>query len=407
MADTRPSARPAPPLPPSPTSACPPRLVAALAEAGHHHPVPDPVRHAARLAGRPRRPRPGPHRLGQDLRVRAAAGRPARRQPAAAPSRAAPRPDPRPDPRARHPDRRRRWRRSPRRWGCARRPSSAACKPGPQIQALRNGVDIVIACPGRLEDHCGPVTPTSAPIEVTVLDEADHMADLGFLPGVRRLLDRTPRRRPADAVLRHARHRRRRAGQALPARPGRAQRRLRAVAGRHHDPPRAARRRGGPARRASPTSPPRPAARSSSPAPSTAPRRSPASSTPAACPRSSCTATCRRARAPATSRRSLDGTATHAGRHRHRRPWHPRRRRRPGRARRPAGRAQGLPAPLRPHRARRRTAGTVVTMMLDAQVSRRPRPDPQGRDQAHHHPGRGRPPAAPGDRSGRAHLRRA
>ena len=62
----------------------------------------------------------------------------------------------------------------------------------PQVGAIRRGVDILAACPGRLEDlirqgHC-----SLSAVEVTVLDEADHMADLGFLPAVRRLLDRTP-----------------------------------------------------------------------------------------------------------------------------------------------------------------------------------------------------------------------
>lgn len=65
-------------------------------------------------------------------------------------------------------------------------------KPGPQIQALRAGVDILIACPGRLEDHVRSGYADLGSVQVTVLDEADHMADLGFLPGVRRLLDRTP-----------------------------------------------------------------------------------------------------------------------------------------------------------------------------------------------------------------------
>jgi superfamily II DNA/RNA helicase len=63
----------------------------------------------------------------------------------------------------------------------------------PQVQALRNGVDIVIACPGRLEDLIGQGACDLGGVEVTVLDEADHMADLGFLPAVRRLLDRTPK----------------------------------------------------------------------------------------------------------------------------------------------------------------------------------------------------------------------
>ncbi len=62
----------------------------------------------------------------------------------------------------------------------------------PQVAALRGGVDIVVACPGRLEDliqqrHC-----SLDQVEITVLDEADHMADLGFLPVVRRLMDATP-----------------------------------------------------------------------------------------------------------------------------------------------------------------------------------------------------------------------
>ncbi len=64
---------------------------------------------------------------------------------------------------------------------------------GPQIQKLRDGVDIVIACPGRLEDHVKSGHADLSAVEVTVLDEADHMADLGFLPPVKRLLDRTPR----------------------------------------------------------------------------------------------------------------------------------------------------------------------------------------------------------------------
>jgi superfamily II DNA/RNA helicase len=61
-----------------------------------------------------------------------------------------------------------------------------------QVAALRNRADIVVACPGRLADlmeqgHCH-----LGDVEVSVLDEADHMADLGFLPVVRRLLAATP-----------------------------------------------------------------------------------------------------------------------------------------------------------------------------------------------------------------------
>ena len=63
----------------------------------------------------------------------------------------------------------------------------------PQVNALRQGVDVLIACPGRLEDLLGQKHLTLDGIEITVLDEADHMSDMGFLPSVRRLLDRTPR----------------------------------------------------------------------------------------------------------------------------------------------------------------------------------------------------------------------
>ncbi len=63
----------------------------------------------------------------------------------------------------------------------------------PQISGLRAGVDIVVACPGRLADHVQTGHANLDSIEITVLDEADHMADLGFLPVVRRLLDKTPR----------------------------------------------------------------------------------------------------------------------------------------------------------------------------------------------------------------------
>lgn len=62
----------------------------------------------------------------------------------------------------------------------------------PQVTALKKGVDVVIACPGRLEDLMGQGHADLSAIEITVLDEADHMADLGFLPGVRRIMDKTP-----------------------------------------------------------------------------------------------------------------------------------------------------------------------------------------------------------------------
>jgi superfamily II DNA/RNA helicase len=64
--------------------------------------------------------------------------------------------------------------------------------PNPQITALRDGVDIVVACPGRLTDHLQTGHAKLDAIEITVLDEADHMADLGFLPAVKKLLEKTP-----------------------------------------------------------------------------------------------------------------------------------------------------------------------------------------------------------------------
>ena len=62
-----------------------------------------------------------------------------------------------------------------------------------QIQQLRRGVDVIIATPGRLQDLISQGEATLAEVVVTVLDEADFMADLGFLPVVKELLDQTDR----------------------------------------------------------------------------------------------------------------------------------------------------------------------------------------------------------------------
>jgi superfamily II DNA/RNA helicase/cold shock CspA family protein len=62
----------------------------------------------------------------------------------------------------------------------------------PQVAALQRGADIVVATPGRLEDLLAQGRCELSAVRTTVLDEADHLADLGFLPAVRRLLDRTP-----------------------------------------------------------------------------------------------------------------------------------------------------------------------------------------------------------------------
>jgi superfamily II DNA/RNA helicase len=61
-----------------------------------------------------------------------------------------------------------------------------------QVAALKSGVDIVVACPGRLEDLMRQRLISLDSVQITVLDEADHMADLGFLPGVIRILAATP-----------------------------------------------------------------------------------------------------------------------------------------------------------------------------------------------------------------------
>jgi ATP-dependent RNA helicase RhlE len=65
----------------------------------------------------------------------------------------------------------------------------------PQIEKLKNGVEIVVACPGRLLDHIGQGTIDLSRLETLVLDEADQMFDMGFLPDIRRILKHIPRKR--------------------------------------------------------------------------------------------------------------------------------------------------------------------------------------------------------------------
>ncbi len=64
-----------------------------------------------------------------------------------------------------------------------------------QIQKLKRGAEIVVACPGRLLDHMGRGTIDLSRVEVLVLDEADHMLDMGFLPDIRRILKHVPAKR--------------------------------------------------------------------------------------------------------------------------------------------------------------------------------------------------------------------
>jgi ATP-dependent RNA helicase RhlE len=68
----------------------------------------------------------------------------------------------------------------------------------PQARALRNGVDVIVACPGRLLDHFQYPYARLAGLEVLVLDEADRMLDMGFLPDIRRVLKHLP---PVDQTL--------------------------------------------------------------------------------------------------------------------------------------------------------------------------------------------------------------
>jgi superfamily II DNA/RNA helicase len=66
---------------------------------------------------------------------------------------------------------------------------------GPQLKSLARGVDVAVACPGRLTDLIERRSIHLDNVEIVVIDEADRMADMGFLPDVRRLLDKTPESR--------------------------------------------------------------------------------------------------------------------------------------------------------------------------------------------------------------------
>ncbi|WP_243310396.1 DEAD/DEAH box helicase [Fundidesulfovibrio agrisoli] len=66
---------------------------------------------------------------------------------------------------------------------------------GPQANRLRQGADILVACPGRLLDHLNQGNANLSGVETLVLDEADHMFDMGFLPDIRRILSTLPKER--------------------------------------------------------------------------------------------------------------------------------------------------------------------------------------------------------------------
>ncbi|WP_192800473.1 DEAD/DEAH box helicase, partial [Streptococcus agalactiae] len=65
----------------------------------------------------------------------------------------------------------------------------------PQIQALRRGVELVIATPGRLLDHVQQKSINLGQVQVLVLDEADRMLDMGFLPDLQRIINLLPKTR--------------------------------------------------------------------------------------------------------------------------------------------------------------------------------------------------------------------
>ncbi|HEY5603921.1 MAG TPA: DEAD/DEAH box helicase [Gammaproteobacteria bacterium] len=68
-------------------------------------------------------------------------------------------------------------------------------KINPQIQKLRNGVDILVATPGRLLDHVNQNTVNLSTVDILVLDEADRMLDMGFIRDIRKLLARLPKQK--------------------------------------------------------------------------------------------------------------------------------------------------------------------------------------------------------------------
>jgi len=66
---------------------------------------------------------------------------------------------------------------------------------GPQLRALANGTEILVACPGRLLDHASRGNMDFSGVECLVLDEADRMLDMGFMPAIRRIINLVPRER--------------------------------------------------------------------------------------------------------------------------------------------------------------------------------------------------------------------
>ncbi len=65
----------------------------------------------------------------------------------------------------------------------------------PQERALKTGTEVIVACPGRLLDHLDRGNADLSGVEKLVLDEADRMLDMGFLPAIKRVLSHLPRKR--------------------------------------------------------------------------------------------------------------------------------------------------------------------------------------------------------------------
>ena len=73
----------------------------------------------------------------------------------------------------------------------------------PQISALRKPLDILVATPGRLLDHCGQKTVDLSGVEILVLDEADRMLDMGFIRDIRKILALLPKQRQNPVSYTH------------------------------------------------------------------------------------------------------------------------------------------------------------------------------------------------------------
>lgn len=74
-------------------------------------------------------------------------------------------------------------------------PIFGGVRPGPQIDKMNRGVDVMVACPGRLLDHARNGIIEFSDVEILVLDEADRMLDMGFIHDIKRLLKMLPRQR--------------------------------------------------------------------------------------------------------------------------------------------------------------------------------------------------------------------